>query len=438
MRKKYIVCVLAAALLLSGCAMQGVNQMYQLPKRSEDYSNLHSVINAAMADLEFCAPLSGENQQTVQMADLNGDGEEEYLVFTKGNFDLPLRILVFSRVDEGFAHCDTIDSSGASFDQVEYVQMDEKPGLEMVVGRQLSDQLVRSVSVYTFSSGKAEKLVSANYKKFITADFNDDSKSELLVLRPNTGETDNGIAELYNLKGGIIEKSNEAGMSSPVENLKRVVVGKLQDGQTALFVASTVGNNSLVSDVFTIKDKILVNLSHADGSGTGLQTLRNYFIYADDIDKDGILELPKLVTVVSLEETAFTKNCDMICWYAMQSDGKMIEKLYTYYVSASGWFVQFNESLAKHITARCMGNTHEFYLWNEDYTVATKLFTVYALVGQNREEQSTLDDRFVLLKTDTVIYAASLESAASDYFITQQSLIHNFNLIQREWNTGET
>ena len=100
--------------------------------------------------------------------------------------------------------------------------------------------------------------------------------------------------------------------------------------------------------------------------------------------------------------------------------------------------MQFNESLAKRITAKCLGNTHEFYLWNDTYTEATKLFTVYALVGQNREEQSVVNGRFVLEKTDTVIYAASLEGAASDYFITQQSLIHNFNLIHRDWNTGET
>ncbi len=438
MRKKYIVCLLAAVLMLSGCAMQKVNQMYQLPKRSEDYSNLHTVINAAMSGLEFCAPLSGENQQTVQMADLNGDGEQEYLVFTKGNSELPLRILIFSRVDEGFVHTDTIDSSGAAFDQVEYVQMDEKPGVEVVVGRQISDQLVRSVSVYTFSGGKGEKLISVNYKKFIVADFNDDLLGEVFVLRPNVGETGNGVAEFYSLNAGIMERSNEASMSATVDKLKRVIVGKLQDGKTALYVASTVGDSSLITDIYTVKEKTLVNLSHTEDSNAGIQTLRNYFIYADDIDKDSVLELPKLIPMMPLENTTSTENSDMICWYALQSDGTTVDKLYTYYVSSGGWYLQFNEALAQRITARCYGSTHEVYLWNDEHTQATKLFTICALSGQDREEQSVLNDRFVLEKTNTVTYAANLEDAASDYFITQQSLIHNFNLIQREWNTGET
>ena len=438
MRKKYMVCLLAAVLMLSGCAMQRVNQMYQLPKRSEDYSNLHTVINAAMTGLEFCAPLSGENQQTVQMADLNGDGEQEYLVFTKGNSELPLRILIFSRVVDGFAHTDTIDASGAAFDQVEYVQMDEMPGVEVVVGRQISDQLIRSVSVYTFSGGKGEKLISVNYKKFIIDDFNNDLLGELFVLRPNVGETGNGVAEFYSLNAGIMERSNEASMSATVDKLKRVIVGKLQDGKTALYVASTVGDTSLITDIYTVKENTLVNLSQAEDANTGIQTLRSYFIYADDIDKDSVLELPKLIPMVPLENTTSTEKSDMICWYALQSDGTTVDKLYTYYASAGGWYLQFNEALAQRITARCYGNTHEFYLWNDEQTQAIKLFTVFALSGQDKEEQSVLNERFVLEKTNSVIYVAKLEAAASDYFITQQSLIHNFDLIQRDWNTGET
>ena len=60
MRKKMkcLLCLLMAALMLSGCAMQTVNQMYQLPKRSKDYSNLQFEIDKAMSGLVFSAPLS--------------------------------------------------------------------------------------------------------------------------------------------------------------------------------------------------------------------------------------------------------------------------------------------------------------------------------------------------------------------------------------------
>ena len=78
MKKLKLISVLLAALLLSGCGMRTVHELYQLPKRSEENNNLQSVIDSVMNGLEYCAPLSGEHPQTVQMADLDGDGVQEY------------------------------------------------------------------------------------------------------------------------------------------------------------------------------------------------------------------------------------------------------------------------------------------------------------------------------------------------------------------------
>ena len=85
--------LLCAALLLTGCAMHTVEDMYALPKRSEEYGYLQSAIDHAMAGLSYSAPIAGENQQTVQMTDLDGDGIEEYLVFAAGEEDVPLQVI---------------------------------------------------------------------------------------------------------------------------------------------------------------------------------------------------------------------------------------------------------------------------------------------------------------------------------------------------------
>jgi hypothetical protein len=72
--KRIFLLLLLVALLLCGCSVQTVDEMYAIPKRSEDYNDLQSAIDGAMVGLSYCAPLTGENQQPVQMADLNGDG----------------------------------------------------------------------------------------------------------------------------------------------------------------------------------------------------------------------------------------------------------------------------------------------------------------------------------------------------------------------------
>ena len=169
MTRKFVILILALlALLLAGCTVQTVDDMYAPPKRSEEYSNLQSAIDRSMAGLAYCAPISGDHQQTVQIADLDGDGEEEYLLFAKGNEDRPLRILIFKKYNGVYSLANTIESNGTAFEQVEYVQMDGNGGVEIVIGYQINNQVLRAVNVYTFKQGQAEQLFSSNYTKFLT------------------------------------------------------------------------------------------------------------------------------------------------------------------------------------------------------------------------------------------------------------------------------
>lgn len=440
MKKRIVtVCLLlAAALLLGGCAVQTVDQLYRLPRRSEAYNDLQSAIDGAMTGMEFSAPLTGENQQTVQMADLDGDGEQEYLLFARGTSERPLRILIFRNQDGTYVHTDTVESNGSAFDQVEYVQMDEKGGVELIVGRRVSDQVLRSVSVYSFGNGEAEQLVTANYAKFLTTDLDDDGYSELFVLRPGQDETERGVAELYAMRDGTIERSNEVNMSEPAGQLKRILVGKLHDGETAVYVASTVDDATIITDVYALAESRLVNVTFSNESGTSIQTLRNYYVYADDVDNDGVVELPDQITIVPLDEELNTDRHNLIRWYAMTLDGGEVDKMYTYHNFVGGWYLELEGDLAARITVLRQGNHYEFYIWNPEGTNTRKLFTVYTLTGQNREEQAASENRFVVLRTESVVYAASLEADAGDYGFTQTRILESFHLIYQDWKTGET
>ena len=74
------------------------------------------------------------------------------------------------------------------------------------------------------------------------------------------------------------------------------------------------------------------------------------------------------------------------------------------------------------------GNSYEFSVVNEDETV-TKLMTVYIFTGQEREEQAIADNRFVLYRNESTVYAAHLEVSSAAYNMTQESLINAFHLI---------
>ena len=430
MRKwnKFLFVFLMASVLLSGCTMRTVEELYSPPKRSEEYNNLQNAIDSVMTDLEYCAPLSGENQQTVQMADLNGDGIAEFLLFAKGSGEKPLKILIFHYQSDDFVLQHTIESSGYAFDQVEYVQMDDRPGYELVVGRQVSDQVLRSVSVYSFADETQETLMSANYSKFLTCDLDEDSYREVLVLHPGQADT---------------ERSTEVSMSEPVDQIKRIMASRLDGGIPAVYVASAVEENAIITDVFAVVDGRFSNVSFSNESGTSVKTLRNYYVYASDIDDDGVMELPSLISMRSVTWKQAQERQYLIRWYAMTISGEEVDKQYTYHNYAGGWYLRLADDWAPRVVVEHEKTSYEeerfdFYVWDETYQNADKLLTVFALTGSDREEAAELNNRFILYKTDSTIFAANLEGASASYGLSQQSVIDAFSLIRMDWKTGET
>ena len=430
MKKQMILVLLAVSVLLSACQIPTVDEMYRVPKRPQSYNDLQSVMDEAVGTMEYSAPRAGENQQTVQMADLDGDGIRECLLYAKGGGDKPLQILIFAQQESGYVLLDTVGCAGSSFDLVEYVQMDGIGGMEIVVGCKISQQVPRSVSVYTLSDGTIHQVLSANYTKFLSCDLDSDGLMELMVLRPGDPASDNGIAELYGIEKGDVVRSNEIKLSCPAEKLKRVITGRLHGGMPAVFAASAVDDNAIITDVYTLLDGEFTNIS------SGEQTLRNGLMYADDIDEDGEVELPALIPMKPQQPANGDKQY-LIRWYAIGPNGSEADKLHTYHNYTGGWYLELDSQWCERISVKQDGNAYGFYLWDGDDQQTRKIFSIYVLTGQDREEQAVQYNRFAVYKSESVIYAARLEVASGALRITQDDLINSFHLIQQAWKTGE-
>ncbi len=440
MKKKITMLLLTlASLLLTGCAMRTVEEMYALPRRSEEFSQLQSAIDAAMANLTYCAPTSGDNQQTVQTADLNGDGLDEYLVFAIGNSDRPLQVLIFTQEENGTCSlAEVISSNGTAFEQVEYVNFDEKPGLELVVGRQVSDQVLRNVSVYSFASGSAEQLFTIGYSRYMTCDLDSNGRSEVMVLRPGESEAQRGMAVLYSYQAGKTVRSVETELSQDPSHIRRIQAGKLYGGKPAIYVASAVDDNAIVTDIFTIRGRHFENISYSGETHTSVQTLCNFYVYAEDIDSDGVLELPNAIPMEAMSPWREGDQTSLLRWFSMDPEGQEVDKLYTFHDFLGGWYVQLNDQWAQRVTVEQWGDSFTFYVWDEDYITAAEIFNIYILTGSNRDEEAQVGGRFPLYRAEGVAYAARLGGDAPLYSITKENLNTSFHLIRQDWRTGES
>ena len=444
MRRRNIVLlqlgILLFATLLSGCAVQPADGLYALPRQSDEYYQLQSAIDGVMGHYSvYAGPLTGSNQQAVQLADLDGDGTEEALAFVRTTGEKPLKVYIFDETQEGtYENIAVIEGDGSAFDAVDYVQLDDQPGLEILLGRRLSDQILRSLSVYSYQNGDMIQRLTANYTEYTVTDLDNDDCREVFVLRTE-GET-GGTAELYHFRQGRIIREREAELSQGAKQVRRILSGFVSPGVPAVFVASSFGDTSIVTDIFTFRNSQFSNVATDAQSGLSAQTVRYYNVYASDIDSDGLIELPAPVALPSANAQEQTHW--VIEWYNLQQNGEKLVKVTTYHDYQGGWYLEIPKNWTGQLSVS--ENTETFGLpavvfsrWNGREKAPQVIFSLYTLTGEDRMAQIQDKGLLLLAEKGETAYAARLGSCGWAKTLSQGKLRTMFHFIQVDWNSGE-
>lgn len=443
-RKKHIL-ILAAALLCmflcTGCVGQSAETLYTLPKQPDEYYDLQNAIDQVLGmGAAYSGPLTGSNQQAVQLADLDGDGEDEAIVFVKVSGPKSLKAYIFDKEAEGtYQNTAVIEGDGSAFDAADYVQIDGEPGLEIIVGRQLSEQISQSLGAYAYREGRLVELMTANYAEYTAVDLDGDDCRDIFILRQEADDR-TGTAELYRYSGGQMVREPEVSLSTGAKEIKRMVTGYVSDRVPAVFVASTYSQEEIVTDIFAFLDGGFRNISSNAETGLSAQTVRNYNVYAADIDKDGLVELP---TPVALPSTnAAEETFWVIDWFNLGVDGQRTTKMTTFHSYQNGWYLELPESWHDRMTvSRTVTELdvhgHVFSKWNGRGIEPEEIFTVYAFTGENRLEQAQAAGCFLLAEKGETAYAASFGDCPWAKELTQNDLQAMFHFIQVDWNSGE-
>ena len=336
-RRKMLGVLLGALLstaLLTGCMGRSAEELYALPKQPDEYYELQKAIDQILMNGSYSGPLTGTNQQAVQLADLDGDGQDEAIVFIKTAGERPLKAYIFDENEDGtYQNTGVIEGDGSAFDAVDYVQLDGIPGMEILLGRQLSEQITQSLCAYAYRDGHLIELMSTNYTEYTVADLDADERRDIFVLRSQTEER-SAVAELYRYVDGQMEREPEVSLSNGAKQIRRIVTGLVAQNLPAVFVASEYGENMIITDIFAFTGKEFRNISSNAETGLSAQTVRSYNVYASDIDSDGLIEMPAPVALPSQNNEA---TYWVIDWYNLLPDGQREVKTTTFHSFLNGW-----------------------------------------------------------------------------------------------------
>jgi hypothetical protein len=429
---------LAALLALSGCFKTSADELYRLPRASEEYFKLQKRIDLVLASgAEYSPPTSGENRQSVQLEDIDGDGVKEAIAFFAARSeDYPLKIYIFKSDGDDYVTADIIEGVGAGIESIRYTDMDGDGILELVVGWQMGAAL-KNMALYLERGFQHVKVAEADYTTLLVSDITGDGAPDVSVVRLGTADTP-GELEVFSLMadGEIVGAS--AHLSDGVEAVSRAQTGKLFDGAPAVVIDGKAAGGGIVTDIFCRVDGALVNIARASAEENAAP--RTLTVYSTDIDRDGVIEMPHPIPLPQQSDTVYY----YIDWRSYSSDGSRRVAMSTYHNYSDGWYLSLPEEWRGRLTVRRADSLYGeralvfSFVGEGGDGAAHDFMKVYTLSGENREERARLAGRFRLLEEGDKIYAAELygEGMAYPWAPDEDIVKKSFNRIYSDWLMG--
>lgn len=410
------------AAVCTGC-MASVDELYSLPQMSEEYVQLQDLIGQRIGEgSAYAAPTGGSNRQSIQLRDLDGDGVAEALAFLVDETRTPT-VCVYRQDESGdFYPFVIITGYGSAVASVDYADLNGDGAAELIIAWQGGGD-IRLLTVHSLGGrdrDDQQELLSVDCTDFLVCDLDGNGVADLLDVRL-AGEQSTVV--MYTLTGEGPAASVTAPLSGQITGVRRAAAGVLSDGTPAVFVESELGQEGLITDVFTAPNGQLSNITMTPLGRSN--TLRPDGIFSADMDGDGAPDVP------------VGDGGDMLTWYSLDPSGAMIPTLSTYYNAADGWYLVLTGPLTGDVLMERRYADGEssvmFTVMGDGSAPQGNVLTIYTLTGGNRLEQAEADGRFILLQEDRAVYAAQLLTDA----LTEKDIMDNFHLIYADWQSGD-
>lgn len=447
MKRKWLFLLVAALpLLLSGCMLSAsVEDLYVLPQLPMEYKDLSAQIDEILADgAEYTSPAAGTNLQSVQLVDLDGDGNEEALAFFRSSSEeSPLKIYIFRGKGDTYEQAAIINGSGTSINSIQYVDMDGNGIQEILVVWRVSAE-VQTMCVYSMADLKPVQLMSSPYSRYSIVDLDEDGVQELLVVHSDESESGATLADYYDWDGRSLLLQSTAKLSMSVAELQWIQTGTLQSGDPAVFVTGRVTGveetSRAVTDILVYRQPDLTNIVLSSSTGVSSEIFRFLNLQPTDINNDGVTEVPM---PAALPGEGGDESYWKIYWRSYDASGTPEHQAITYHNLTDSWYLLVPEEWDGHFTVRQdnTSNTEHattFYSVSGD-RIEDELLTVYTLTGSDRESQAMKNGKTILRRQPTTVYAVRFAPGYDQwrYAIDESSFTERFSAIVTQWNMGE-
>ena len=331
--KPAIAALLAAALSLLCSSCSGFNlraeDLMRPPKLTEEQTAIENALksSAISGNITYKYPQSGDYRSAFVFHDIDGDGQEEALVFYAAP-DLSdyARVSLLDNLNGSWVAVQEMPGSEQDVEFISFGSITRPGRQDIVIGWGSPDQEGGQLGVYAYRGGELVELYSSSYHSYLLEDLSEDGLDDLFLLERN-GDTSS--LNLVSWDGYQLDRTSRVTLSQRISQIPGMTAGMLSnaDTQKGLFLDELLNDGSLATEVFTIEDGELYGVitydmpsdqvlleearAQAEGvspsAGVALQSPTLYdltlrintssrdqtpFPLCGDVNGDGIVEIP--------------------------------------------------------------------------------------------------------------------------------------------------
>ena len=427
--------------LFSGCMFDSGNDLLFAPKPPVDYVELQDKLNDIITNqMKPAAPESGENRNSVQLIDIDADGEQEAIAFFRSTKDTSLyKAYLFKKAGEGYTQLGSVEGYGLGINSVSYPRCGANGERSVVVCWRLGyDVNISSeVSVCRLENNVFKEVFNSGYSNMMINDLNGDGMDDMLLFVKE--EKNNYFSvKFYEYNDSSVELSSETTLSADVNSIASAHTGYIAGFKKAVFIEGSLVSQGMVTDILTCSGSNIKNITVDSVSGISEETFRPVSTTCTDVDGDSIIEVPTAKALPGFPDLNGNMQWEMI-WKKFAQDGSIAGTILTYHMFTEKWFLEIPPMWVDTVTVvkgRRMGQGYTAFI---DASNMQPLIEVYAITGDARDSFAAFPEYKKIKESNDITYFVRIpdDAQGDTLFLKTEVFSEYFNLIPDEWIVSE-
>lgn len=443
--KRAMALLLAAALFcLSGCSLTpaSMESLLSPPVRTEEQSEIYqALLGSVNTNISLVYPRSGEYTSAFVVEDIDGDGQEDALVFYRDQSQATstgsVRMNFLVQRDGSWVSTHDISLQNAT--EVEKMQLLREEGITyLVVGFNQSSSSEKLLKVYVYSQEYGpEECLSENCSNFMVTDLNGDGVSDLFMISAPP-VSDNVVREvtgiLWKLQNGQFVEDSTVRMNSRAMEYLNLNQGWVeQESTSALYLDSQIGTGSEGTEIICYQNGQLVDLmvgANAEEDRAAI-TYRPSGYSCLDLDHNGCYEIPSPSLFPGYTNEDSTQSLSYIVWSNYRR-GNLVPTAITYTNYLLNYHFYLPDSWVGAISATWDSTTNEITFFRYQDTIRQQdevLLKIRVFTRSDWEDRSPASHYVRLAQNGQLVYSYELFETGSNLDLSDQEVQQHFTLM---------